>query len=299
MPPVDDKNRNRRIAQDVRPMPRGAEEEGQRPDIRGQGQASSLRDRRYRGLHRQPRLIAGSVEVKPIQGVRGIRWNSALFMVKFEKKGVKVSPLFCDKLAIVIQYKTSAERNHVRQGLKYLKYNSHGHYAYDGGKAKYKSGFYLYVELSEMVSKLLIQADPKYYTDHFLRVDYNPAHADPGTVRWLLDQVLPGGWMDIATHSTCTRFDATVDVTGVSVEELLVCYPQMSRSRVICKSGKTETYELGAYQGDKHVVIYEKCAEIKQWNAKHAIKKAVPTCPVAALEIVLRPSIPFDGLIQL
>ena len=220
-------------------------------------------------------------------------------MVKFDKKGVQVSPLFCDKLAFVIQYKTTEERNYVRDRLKNLKYDSHGQYAHDGGKRKYKIGMYLYVELYEMVNKLLIQADPKTYSDHFLRVDYNPAHADPGTVFWLLNQVLPGGWLDIATRATCTRFDATVDVTGIAVEELLVCYSKMQRSRVFCKGGKTQTYELGAYDGDKHVVVYDKCAEIEHWNLKHAINEPVPTGPVARLEVVLRPSIMFDKLIQL
>jgi hypothetical protein len=220
-------------------------------------------------------------------------------MVVWGKKGVKVSPLFCDRLSFVLQYKTMEERTFVRERLKHLKYNSQGHYAHDGGKAKYKLGMYFYVEQYEQVEKMLVQADPHVLSDHFVRVDYNPAHVDSSNVRWLLSPILPGGWMDIPTRAVCTRFDATVDISGMDVADLFVSYPKMRRSRVFCKGGKTETYELGGYAGDKRVLLYDKCAEIKHWNLKHKIKVPLPPSPMARLEIVLRPSIKFDALLQL
>jgi hypothetical protein len=180
-------------------------------------------------------------------------------MVKFDKKGVQVSPLFCDKLAFVIQYKTSAERSHVRERLKKLKEDSQGQYAYP----EYKIGMKFYVGLHEPVDTVLVQADPKIDAKHFIRIEYNPAYADPGTVFWLLNQILPGGWSDIPTLGKCTRFDVTVDVAGIDIMELLIYYPGLQMSRLFCKGGRIETIDLGRYDGDKRVLMYDKCAEIK------------------------------------
>ncbi len=220
-------------------------------------------------------------------------------MVKLGKKGVKLSPLFCDKLSFVIQYKTTAERDYVRHRLKHLKYDGQGHYAHDYGRAKYRLGMKFYVEQAERVDTMIIQADPKMYSDHFLRVEYKPVSADPGTVFWLLDQILPDGWSDIAAHAKCTRFDATVDVVGIDIPTLLAYYPGMLLSRLFCKGGRVETVDLGAYDGDKHVSLYDKRAEIKHWNAKHSIKKPIPTIPVTRIEIALRPSLTFEALVQI
>ncbi len=220
-------------------------------------------------------------------------------MVKWGKKGVHVSPLFVDRLSFVINYTSKEDKDFVRARLKHLKYNGEGHYAHDGGKAKYKIGMYLYVEQSEQVGKLLIQADPKYLNDHFLRVEYNPATADPATVFALLNMVLPGGWGDIVTLGKFTRVDTTTDVSGLAIEDFFVCYPKMSRSRVFCKGGRTETYEIGAYDGDKCVKVYDKNAETKQWNLKHQIKKPIPAYPVTRIEIVLRPSMSVPALVLL
>ena len=214
------------------------------------------------------------------------------------KEGSPCLPLFIDRLSFVIKYTSKEHKDFVRKGLQHLKYDGEGHYAYDKGKAKYKFGMALYVEQWERVATLLIQADPKTFDDHFLRVEYNPATADPGTVLWLLKQVLPGGWGDIVTHGKFTRVDTTVDVSGLAIEDLLVCYPQMSRSRVFCKSGRIETYEMGAYEGNKHVVVYDKNAETKKWNLKHQIKKTIPAFPVTRIEIVLRPSMSVAALVQ-
>jgi len=217
-------------------------------------------------------------------------------MVTFEKKGVHVSPLFCDKLAFVIQYKTADARAFVRERLKYLRHNSEGHFAYPGGGRKYKLGMHFYVEPYERVSTMLVQADPKYWDDHFIRVDYNPAHADPGTIFWLLDQILPEGWSDIPLLAKCTRFDATVDVHRIDIMELLVSYSGMQLNRLFCKGGRFETVEFGRYDGDKRVVVYDKRAEVIHWNEKHAIKKPVPSSPTTRIEIVLRPSRTFAAL---
>jgi hypothetical protein len=217
-------------------------------------------------------------------------------MIKFGKKGVKVSPLFCDKLAFVIQYKTMAECNHVRQRLKILKEDSQGHYARPWGTGKYKIGMKFFIGQHEQVDTMLVQADPKTDAKHFVRVEYNPAHADTGTVFWLLNQILPGGWLDIPTLGKCTRFDATVDVAGIDIMELLVYYPGLQISRLFCKGGRFETMDLGRSDGDKRVLVYDKCAEIKHYNEEHQIKLAVPPYPVTRIEIVLRPALMFGPL---
>src|SRR5438552_9776089 len=227
----------------------------QKPRIYEDAQGDSVSHRQARCIHDRTRLIAGFIEVQQFHGVNVFDGYRVLFVVIWGKKGVKVSPLFCDKLSFVIPYTELSERKSVRERLIHLKYNSEGHYAHEGGKAKYKLGMYFYVEPYERVDKMLIQADPKFLGDHFIRVDYNAVHADPGAVHWLLNQILPGGWMDIHARAVCTRFDATVDVIGIDVADLLVYYPKMQRSRVFCKGGKTETYELGGYAGDKHIVV--------------------------------------------
>jgi len=216
-------------------------------------------------------------------------------MIKFIKSGVSTSPLFCDKLSFVIQYATLAEQSYICNQLQKLSKNEHGHFAGPKGKAKYKCGMAFFVEEWERVHTMLVQASPKSYGDHFFRADFNPAHADPTTVRWLLENILPGGWYDVATRGRCTRFDATVDVTGIDIMELLVCYSGKQLSRAFHKGGRLETLDMGAYAGDKHVVVYDKCAEVKHHNLTHKIKLPVPVGPVTRIEIAMRPSVPFDA----
>lgn len=220
-------------------------------------------------------------------------------MIKFIKKGISVSPLFCDRLSFVIQYPTASEQAHICNQLQKLGKSGNGHFAWHKGKAKYKFGMAFFVGQSELVDTMLVQAGPKLYADHYFRADFNPAFADPTNVRWLLDMILPGGWSDVGSLGRCTRFDATVDVTGLDITELLVYYSGMQLSRTFHKGGRLQTLDIGAYSGDKRVVVYDKCAEVKHYNLTHKVKEPVPDGPVTRVEIVMRPSLTFAALASL
>lgn len=218
--------------------------------------------------------------------------------VKYATTGVTISKLFCDKFSFTIDYKSQAERQHVLSAIKELK-SYKTLYAGSFSKQSYKQGIFVCPDENVLSERLLILCDPKNPEKSFLRVAYNPARIDIEGCFGILSKLLPGGIDDIRERSSCTRFDATVDVRGISPDKLLAYYPHMQVSRSFRKSGRTETLDLGRYDGDRRAVIYDKVAKIKRWNEKHSNKQPVPRKPTTRIEIVMRPGLVHEGMANL
>lgn len=146
---------------------------------------------------------------------------------------------------------------------------------------------------------MLIQCDPIQLGVGYLRIDFNPARIDIQACNFVLAGLLPGGVQDVRMLAKCTRFDATVDVQGIHPDQLMVYYPKMTVSRSFRNKGHCETLEMGRFDGDKRITVYDKVAKAKHWNEKHAIKVAVPHDPTTRIEIVLRPAAFHDQMLEL
>lgn len=215
--------------------------------------------------------------------------------VSYVNAGVSISKLFCDKFTFTINYKTPAEKQHVLKAIKELKgYKTM--YAGTFSKQSYKQGIFVCPDENVLSERLLILADPKSPEKSFLRVAYNPARIDMAGCYGILHELLPGRVADIRDRASCTRFDATVDVKGITPDKLLAHYPHMQVSRSFRKSGHCETLDLGRYDGDRRAVVYDKVAKIKRWNENHMIKQPVPTTATTRIEIVMRPGLVYDGM---
>jgi len=219
----------------------------------------------------------------------------ALFFIQ---PNVSVSNLFCDKFTFTVDYNSADEKQHILQTIKELK-SYKCMYAGSFSKMHYKEGIFVCPDENKLSERMLILCGPKKPGKAFLRVGYNPARIDADACWNILNALLPGGIEDIQKFATCTRLDATVDVTGVHPDQILVYYPKMQVSRSFRKGGHCETLEMGRYDGDKRIVVYDKVAKIKHWNEKHAMKQPVPDKPTTRIEIVLRPGLPFNGMLGL
>lgn len=216
--------------------------------------------------------------------------------ISIVKGGVSISKLFCDKFTFTVNYKTPAERQHVLKVIKELKgYKTM--YAGTFSKQSYKQGIFVCPDENVMSERLLILCDPKQPEKSFLRVAYNPARIDLEGCYGILGTLLPGGIADIRERGCCTRFDATVDVKGITPDELLVYYPKMQVSRSFRKSGHCETLDLGRYDGDRRAVVYDKVAKIKRWNEQHMVKQPVPRKLTTRIEMVMRPGLVYEGMV--
>jgi len=215
-----------------------------------------------------------------------------------EQAGVSLSKIFCDKFTFTINYKTAAEKQHVLSAIKELKtYKTL--YAGTFSKQSYKQGVFICPDENVLSERLLILCDPKKPDKSFLRVAYNPARIDLLGCYGILQHLLPGGIADIEELASCTRFDVTVDVKGITPDQLLVYYSGMQVSRSFRKSGHCETLDIGRYDGDRRAVIYDKVAKIKRWNEVHMNKQPLPRKPTTRIEIVMRPGLIYEGMISI
>ena len=215
--------------------------------------------------------------------------------VTFVQPGVSISSLFCDKFTFTINYKSGTERKHVLNCIKELKgYKTM--FAGSFSKQSYKQGVFICPDENVMSERLLILCDPKNPEKSFLRVAYNPARIDMLGCSGILSQLLPGGIEDIRERGRCTRFDATVDATGITPDQLLAYYSGMQVSRSYRKSGHCETLDIGRYDGDRRAVVYDKVAQAKRWNENHVVKVPVPKEPTTRLEIVMRHGLDYKGM---
>lgn len=206
--------------------------------------------------------------------------------IYFEGKQIHVSELFCDKLTFTIDYYHKYEQNHIEKEIEAL-----GPLAKPYRRRPYKYGARIYLGEYPNQMCMLIQWKPIFTDAAYLRVDLNPRYADMDHVYALLSAILPGGLADVQLKARITRFDASVDLTGISPDQFLAYAPGKQISRIYCKSGRTETMYLGGYESGNTIVIYDKQLEIKEMNNKNKTSIPVPTDLTTRVELRLHPGL--------
>lgn len=226
--------------------------------------------------------------------------------LSFKKHGVFCSSIIIDKLSVTISYKEKEERSHIVKRMAKLKNSDL--FKHHGNRRWYQESHLLYA--GDVQDRTwLVQAKPWLPSTPFLRLEYNPAHTDPVTLRVALQKLLPGGWADFMTRGICTRIDLAVDVSGIHVGELVCHWPGMRHSRLFFASGELlegvyalpplETHAIGKTGGARHVAIYDRVAKIKEANMKLIVKDPVPGVATTRIEFRLRPKIPTPEVIDL
>lgn len=200
----------------------------------------------------------------------------------------------CDKCSFTIDYTAPLHKAFVHSQLDGMCKNS---MASNYSRKPYKRGVRVYEPDQNNKLRMLIQWNPFHESIPFIRVDFNPAYADPYHVFATLEGILPGGLADISNHAIITRFDATVDLTGIKPHQLLAYYEKKRISEVHCKSGVIETLYLGERGSNNQVAIYDKQLQIKEKNQKFGLNLTAPKKHTTRVEIRMKPECTFDNLI--
>ncbi len=216
--------------------------------------------------------------------------------VYFKAKHVKVSKLFCDKLSFTIDYAHKYEHAHIEMAMNELVSSKMANLY---RRWPYKQGVSIYLGEYPSQVRMVILWEPRYAGAGYMRVEFNPNYADLEHVYALLTHILPDGFDDVQLKARITRFDASVDLEGISPDELLAYGPGKQISCVHCKSRKTETLELGCKESGNMIVIYNKQLEVKEKNSKKKTALPVPKEPTTRIEINLKPGLNVEGLIHL
>lgn len=201
-----------------------------------------------------------------------------------------VSDLFCDKISMTLSIEPSQE-GIVIENFENLQ--SAGH-----AKWVHKSIYRLSLQVvDEMLNPIvLVQCRPVGSGRSFFRTEFNPSKVSMWEVMYFIDSILPDGYESLHQHGICTRFDATVDIHNVNINELLIWKPQISVTSAYYKSGRTETYYLGAKSSPKQCCVYDKVAEIKRRNEGPFVKQEIPDHEITRIEVRLKNRTPVKGL---
>jgi hypothetical protein len=74
-------------------------------------------------------------------------------------------------------------------------------------------------------------------------------------------------------------------VYGIDINEILITYPKMRKTKGFYNNGKLETYTLGIKKGETEICIYDKAAHIKMLNEKSDIKIPLPHQVITRFEV--------------
>jgi len=209
----------------------------------------------------------------------------ALTMITYIYKQ-KVSPLVCDKISVTFKAECSQHAS-IKNNILQLVEDGYG---WPVHRPMYRHSVNIDVAPEggnagrEM---LLVQCDPK-ISCAFFRCEFNPARADVSLARAFLDQVLASGYKSLILHGVCTRIDLTVDVYGVSIDDLLLWHPLFSKTSAYYKGGQIQTYYLGTPFSPRQFCLYDKVAETKRKNSKLFIPDVLPPSPTTRLEVRIR-----------
>ncbi|MBF0098810.1 MAG: hypothetical protein HQM04_18185 [Magnetococcales bacterium] len=193
-----------------------------------------------------------------------------------------------------------------------LKKDSAEGYSYYGPKGRYKIRASYPVDYNDDHTvmhdasddhNLVIQCDPYKTNMNFFRIEVNPNKASMAEVKKILDELLPGGYARLIDQGCITRFDATVDVQDVQIDELLFYHPQMTKTGHFLKSGLVETVYIGSQDSLKQFCIYDKAAEVRRKNqlkTMEHLKEPVPKKSVTRIEARISPKekMTFENLLS-
>lgn len=215
--------------------------------------------------------------------------------IMFKNPSITVSDAFCDFLTFTVPYKTPKEQDAIRTRMSVGSLKALQYPCWQVGRRRYKCGVAVRVDAhSEQTVRL--HCDPWSDNIAFFRAEFNPAKVALTDAKVLIEQVLHEDWLTVIGKARVTRADAAVDISGVQLDELLLSVPKIQMSRVFCKGGATQTYELGCLEGGRTIKFYDKRAEIIAKNNKKIMKDAVPEAPITRCEIRLKPEVGFADL---
>lgn len=140
-----------------------------------------------------------------------------------------------------------------------------------------------------------LTCDPKKAGTAFVRLEFNPDRLGVNGVDhlrascgWLFN----GGYQQVVNGGKVTRLDVAVDISNVSVEDLIVTKKGVRKYCCFGKNGFTETSYLGAPKKSQ-ATVYDKAKELA---AKH---KQPPAYPLTRIEMRLCPNVPLKDLVGL
>lgn len=204
---------------------------------------------------------------------------------------VELTPLFCDKMSLT--YEPPIE-DHAKIIVNVKMMLEEG-YAKPSYTPMYDKSISVFLGNSTD-DKLLIQYRPKMVGPKFVRLEFNPSKGFLPEIGLLLNMVFPQGVKGILEHSACTRGDLTVDCHGIDINDLLVWYPQFQRTQSFCRSGKLQTYYLGATDSSLRICVYDLVAKLKRENYKRNCKHEIPGHAVTRVEARVRKDVALKSL---
>lgn len=199
-------------------------------------------------------------------------------MALIYKQKAKVSDVVIDKISIVLGVDDKYHHTIKEQLAELL--SDHG---YKITRPRYKFSARIFLEYPDICAEVSIC--PKHPSYPFFRVEFNPAAGCVQNLKGIVDQILPGGYEQLVEGGKCTRIDAAVDVYGIDINDLIILYPKMRKTKGFYNNGKLETYTLGIKYGETEICVYDKAAQIKMLNEKSEIKLPIPKQPITRIEV--------------
>lgn len=199
------------------------------------------------------------------------------------------SDVFCDRLTVTLKVKPE-QYDEVKFNMNNMIENG---YARKDYKWQYRLSMRLGIG-EDNDSSTLIQCSPHPFLSNysFFRIELNPHRLGSeglSELKLRIDEILPNGYDDLVRSGVCTRFDAALDLKYISIESLAFSYPKMRLSKAFYNSGSVtnyiQSYYIGGDKNKRQICIYDKVAQIKEYNQKNLIKKDVPSFPVTRIEV--------------
>jgi len=215
-------------------------------------------------------------------------------MLKFSSAAVSVSNVFCDRLAFVIAY-SCEQQEKLRERLKNL-VKELSAWRTKGGRYKY--AYQVCFQEDYAATFFHISWDPYDLKHAFLRVELNPNKSDMLSFAATMEELLPGGWMDIEKMAVVKRVDIAFDIHGVTPSDLFAHYPKMQIARAYFKSGLLETLYFGDGKSERQIVLYDKARQLDECKDKYHpwAKQEKPDGKTTRVEVRLRSDINFSEL---
>ncbi|WP_411888306.1 hypothetical protein [Hydrocarboniphaga effusa] len=208
--------------------------------------------------------------------------------VTFKNPDISVGKVFCDFCSFTYAVKDQSEQSHIRKRLSADALKEMGYLAYKTARRRYKHGVSVRVDM-QSEETVRLSCDPWIESSAFFRAEFNPSKINLIDVKILIERVLKSSWVTIILTSKFTRIDAAVDIANVQIDSLLLSVPKIQVSRLFCKNGETQTYELGCLEGNIIIKFYDKRAEIIAKNHKKQLKDTVPGGALTRCEVRLKP----------
>lgn len=200
-----------------------------------------------------------------------------------------ISPVFIDKVYATLPIDITNE-SHIKQ----VKAAFNNIKEYEGFKTSKKNDYEMtlcgnnntYGKDGDMLLQYGPSTDPKKVKDlNYLRFAFNPAKNCMESFRKLINTIVPGGYGHFIDNAKLNRIDYTVDIHGVSPNDLLMSSPRMGVRKVISKAGKPEYLLMGTEP--TQIVVYDKCGHLKHLNKKikAELHHQIPDHAVTRIEI--------------